>query len=114
MNKTIEKIEYYKRTTLDHRLEVLNKDYAEARASYNDSGYDRYWNKMQRIEEEINELTEYRSRDDAIDASIRAMRATEAELEVIKKTLKNKVFYLKAVVPDCSEIRSVEEYIDKL
>ena len=36
------------------------------------------------------------------------------ELEEIKKTLKNKLFYLLAAIPECSEGRSIQAYVEQL
>lgn len=114
MNKTIEKIEYYKKNMLDKALEKAKAEYADAEGSYNDTGYDRYWNKMQKLEDEIKELEEYISKDSAISDAVREKEKVRAELSRIKRELGNKLFYLLAAIPECSEARSIKEYLDKL
>lgn len=59
MNKVIEKIEDYKTKKIESRLSKLKADYENAQDFYNDTGYDRYFNKMNKCEEEILELEEY-------------------------------------------------------
>ncbi len=70
MNKTIEKCEAYKRKTVETALEKARAAYEEARGSFNDTGYDRYYNRMEKLGREINELEEYQQRDGAIRAAI--------------------------------------------
>ena len=114
MNKTIEKIENYKADKLAAALEKAEKKLSEAKGSYRDTGYDRYYNKMQKYENEIEELIAYRDRDDAILDAISEKRRTRQELEEIKKDLSNKIFYLLKAIPDCSEARSLQTFVDRL
>ena len=114
MNKTIERIENYKEKTLNTAIEKLQRDRKEARDNLNATGYDRYYNKMERCEKEIDELMAYRERDSAISAAEREKALAKQELDRIKKDIKNKVFYLLADFPECTEARNLREYVDNL
>lgn len=59
MSKTIEKIETYKAKEIEKAISKLKPAYEEAKDFYTDTGYDRYYNKMQKIESELQELEEY-------------------------------------------------------
>lgn len=114
MNKTIEKVELYKKNMIEKAIEKAKSEYAEADGSYRDTGYNRYYSKMQNKAEEIEELENYLNRDNSIQDAIREKKKVREELEEIKKKLKNKLFYLLAVIPECSEARSIRDYIEKL
>ncbi len=114
MNKAIEKVETFKKTTIDKAVEKARQAYEEARGSFNDTGYDRYYNKMTKLEAEIEELEEYQQRDGAIRAAIDERAKAKQELEEIKKTLKNKLFYLMKAIPECSEGRSLQDFLETL
>lgn len=114
MNKTIEKVEFYKKNMIEKAIEKAKSEYAEADGNYRDTGYDRYFSKMQKKEKEIEELENYLSRDKAIQDAILEKKKIRAELDEIKKTLKNKLFYLLASIPECSEGRSIQEYVERL
>ena len=114
MNKTIEKCEAYKRKTVETALEKARAAYEEARGSFNDTGYDRYYNRMEKLEQEINELEEYQQRDGAIRAAIEERAKAKQEIADLKKTLKNKLFYLMAAIPECSEGRSIQEWLETI
>ena len=114
MNKAIEKCEAYKRKTIAAALEKAKAEFTDAERSFNDTGFDRYYNKMTKKGAEIAELEEYMTRDNAISAAIEEKKKVRAELEEIKKNLKNKLFYLLAAIPECSEGRSIQEYVERL
>lgn len=114
MNKTIEKIEEFKTKKIEAAIEKAREDYAEARANYNDTGHDRYFNKMEKLESEIDELEAYKDRDKAINDALREKEKTRHELDEIKKDLSNKIFYLLAALPECSEAKSLKAFVDSL
>lgn len=114
MNRVIEKCEAYKQKTVAAAMKKAQTQYDEACGSFNDTGYDRYYNKMMKLEKEISELEEYLKRDNAIQAAIIEREKTKKELTDIKKKLKNKMFYLMAAIPECSEGRSIQEYLETL
>ncbi|ADL36088.1 hypothetical protein bpr_II150 (plasmid) [Butyrivibrio proteoclasticus B316] len=108
----IEKIENYKKKVIESETKKLKDAYTEAKACYNDTGYDRYYNKMEKIEKELDELEGYASRDQAISDAINEKTKLKAEIDKIKKDLSNKLFYLIADLPDCAEARNLKEYIE--
>lgn len=46
--EVIEKVEAYKTRTVGNALNKAKEEYQDAKGSYNDTGYDRYYNKMNR------------------------------------------------------------------
>lgn len=66
MNKYVEKVEKYKEKELTAALEKLRSEYKEAEDFYNDTGYDRYFNKMQRREMQIDEIEAYLESDKTV------------------------------------------------
>ncbi len=114
MNKTIEKIERYKESTINKQIEKLKNSYEEARSCYNDTGYDRYYNKMMKCESEIEELEAYRNRDNAISEAISEKAQVREELDKIKKDLSSKLFYILADKPESTDVRNLKDYIEKI
>ena len=95
MNKRIEKVESYKKKILNQALEKLKAEYAEAEDFYRDTGYDRYFKKMQKCEAELQEIEEYLCKDEVVTKDL----STEQYREYLKMkqdltTIKNKLFYL--------------------
>lgn len=120
-NKAIEKVESYKIRTIGNALRKARTNYEEARVSYNQTGYDRYYNKMNRLEQEIEELEAYLEKDRINERLLNLKSELEGEkasykmkLQEIKKDLMNRLFYLLKVIPECSEAKSLEAYINKL
>lgn len=114
MHKAIEKVEAYKEKTIRTALDKAMVARAEALGSFSDTGYDRYYNKAERMEKEIEELEAYLDRDNAIEEAIKVREKNQQKIEDIKKTLKNKLFYLMKAIPECSEGRSIQEYLETL
>ncbi|MBP3577485.1 MAG: hypothetical protein J6K15_05170 [Lachnospiraceae bacterium] len=105
MNKHIEKVEKYKEKTLKTALEKLKAEYAEAEDFYTDTGYDKYYNKMNKCEAQIEEIEEYMSRGQEEKRVI----ATDEYKELLQlrekmKCVKNKVFYLSKELPMCADL----------
>lgn len=97
MNKYIEKVEQYKQKTLNNALERLQAEYHEARRDYADSGWDRDFNKMNRRENQINEIEEYlRPKREMTPEECEEL----SELRRIIKSAKNSVFYLTKEWPE--------------
>lgn len=53
MHKLIEKVEAYKEKVIGKEIEKNELKYKEAADNYNDTGYDRYYNKMQKLDKEL-------------------------------------------------------------
>ena len=82
---------------------AINKNrakYQEADASYRDTGYDRYFNKMKKLDAEYEELTAFLEKDkEEISVSeIKELR----ELRYILKNVKSKWEYLRMELPASS------------
>lgn len=97
MSKYVDKVEAYKHKVLDAELEKLETDYKEAEEFYRDTGHDRYFNKMQKCEKEIEEIKDYLHKDEVVVKDI----TTDEYKEYLKmkqdlKVIKNKLFYLVA------------------
>lgn len=119
--EVIEKVEAYKTKTVENALNKAKEEYQDAEGSYNDTGYDRYYNKMNRLEKTIEELEAYIEKDRVNERLLDLKSELECEKELnrkkiqeIKKDLMNKLFYLLKAIPECAEARSLEEYIKKL
>lgn len=112
MNKTIEKIEAYKEKEIEKALTKAQTEYDEARDSYNDTGYDKYFNKMSKCEKIINELKDYKCLNGSKDIST----AEYKEYYKMKKdleTLKNKFFYLVSDfgLPATADVIGIQEML---
>lgn len=97
MSKYIEKVENYKQKILGTAIEKLKAEYDEAKDFYGDTGYDRYFNKMNKCEAELEEIKDYLHKD---EVKIKDL-STDKYKEYLKmkrdlNTIKNKLFYLKA------------------
>ena len=121
MNKAIERVEAYKAKTVGNALNKAKADYEDAKDFYNQTGYDRYYNKMNRLEQEIEELEAYLEKDRVnerlsdLKSELECEKATyRKKLQEIKKDLMNRLFYLLKVIPECSEAQSLEAYIKNL
>lgn len=119
--EVIEKVEAYKAKTVENALNKAKEEYQDAMGSYNDTGYDRYYNKMNRLEKTIKELEAYIEKDRVNERLLDLKSELECEkalyskkIQEIKKDLMNKLFYLLKVIPECTEARSLEEYIKNL
>ena len=80
--KTIERVN----GILDKATDSLKAEYHEAEGSYRDTGWDRYYTKMERLEKEIEELEKYRQ----VDAKLR-----QAEKALNKQRAVKKIFFKK-------------------
>lgn len=89
MNKYVEKVEQYKEKVLKPALEKLKAEHEEAEDSYRDTGYDRYYKKMQKCESQIEEIEQYLK---AGTMEVREVTASEYKelLELRQKNEKHK------------------------
>ena len=100
MNKWLENI----KLKIISKMETNRKQYEEADASYKETGYDRYYNKMVKLDEEYEELKKFlnvNKEDDTYKAKY--IRENKELLNVIKN-VKSKVFYLSKELPTCAEL----------
>lgn len=110
--KIIQKVEEYKNKTIKAAYEKALEQYNEASDFYRDTGYDRYYNKMQRLESEMSKLDAYIHADvpETLQSSdIREFYKMQKDL----KSLKNKVFYLEKDLnlPYCNELETIKDIL---
>lgn len=116
MNKTVEKIENYKNREIVKAMEKAKKGYDEAEDSYRDSGYDRYFKKMEKYEKEIEELEEYLHGTKSKGEEISVDQYKEyKEMKEDLKNLASKFFYMfkDFNLPDTPEIQGIQRILDK-
>jgi hypothetical protein len=80
--KTIERIN----RILDKALGDIKAEYDEANGNYRDTGWERYYTKMERLEAEIKELEKYRH----VEAKLR-----QAEKALDGQRMVKKIFFRK-------------------
>ena len=116
MNKTIEKIEAYKNREIEKALTKAKTEYEEANSFYRDTGYDRYYNKMQKREKAISELEKY-SQKDAPAAKDLTTQQYREYLDMMRdmKNLQSMFFYLYRdfELPETSELRGIQKILEK-
>jgi hypothetical protein len=92
------------------RMEQNRKDFVEVEASYRDTGYDKYYNKMNRLDAEYKELKEFIH----LEETTEALPQTVVELDRLREVLKNiksKVFYMEADFPANSHLIGLKELL---
>ena len=107
MNKYVEKVEQYKGKVLKPALEKLKAEHEEAEGSYRDTGYDRYYKKMQKCESQIEEIEQYLK---AGTMEVREVTASEYK-ELLELSIKNKVFYLSKEMPMCADLMNLQDVL---
>ena len=112
MNKYIEKVERYKEKVLRPALEKLKADYEEAEDFYRDTGYDRYYNKMKKCENQIEEMEKYLNAGKEEIKQITPGEYKELlELREVIKNVKSKVFYLSKELPMCADLLNLQDLL---
>lgn len=112
MNKYIERVEKYKEKVLRPALEKLKEEHKEAEEFYRDTGYDRYYNKMQKCETQINEIEEYMNKGKEEKKEITASEYLELlQLREKMKNVKSKVFYLSKELPMCADLINLQDLL---
>lgn len=92
-------------------LEKLNNQYDEALMNYQDTGYDRYYNKMGRVEQQIEELTKFIEGD--------AIAKSEANrYKRMYQEIKDILFYINSMIDNLTDddftSPGVNQIIDQL
>lgn len=116
MNNTIKKIEEYKSRELNKAISKAEIGYKEAKKSYDDTGYDRYFNKMERCEKELQELQEYLHKDETVVKDLSTNEYREyLDMKENFKTLISKFFYMFADLnlPETSEVKGIQRLLEK-
>lgn len=91
MHKEIEKAVL----RITQAMEKNRKAYLEAEEFYRDTGYDRYWNKMVRLDAEYKELKDFLHPEEVVEVRPETIRKLD-ELQKKVKNIKNKWEYLCA------------------
>ena len=114
MNKTIEKIEEYKSKEIAKAIEKAKKGYEDAKDFFTDTGYDWYFNKMQKCEAELQELEDYLHKDETAVKDL----STDQYREYLKmkedlKNLKSKLIYLISDLglPETANLISMQDIL---
>lgn len=112
--KVIEKIEAKKHEMLEKEINKLKFQYDVAQDWYRDTGYDKYFKKMERIEKELIEIEKYRDKDKLLEEEKEILINKKHETQEFVTKIKNKLFYIIADFPDCADIRNLKEYLDTI
>ncbi len=117
MNKTIERVEAYKKKTIDNAIDKAKKGYEEAKDFYTDSGYDRYFNKMEKCEKELQELEEYlyKKNEDTVSDLSTEQYKEYLDMKQDIKSLCNKFFFMFADLnlPETPEVNGIQRILEK-
>ena len=89
-------------------MEKNRKCYAEAKRSYADTGYDRYLNKMEKLNVEYGELRRFLHPEEKVDAGAETFSKLE-ELKISIKNIKSKWEYLRADLPVSADVIGIED-----
>lgn len=118
IHKLIEKVEAYKEKVIGKEIEKNELKYKEAADNYNDTGYDRYYNKMQKLDEELNELKNYLKTEEkselATDTMTADMYKEYKELKLAMKSLRSHFLYVKSDLnlPYTRDLECMEEILN--
>lgn len=104
MHKEIEKAVL----RITQAMEKNRKLYAEAEESYRDTGYDRYWNKMQKLDAEYEELKAFIAPDKPIEGRHETLVKLD-ELQRKVKSIRSKWEYLRADLPASAESVGIDD-----
>lgn len=114
MNKIIEKIEQYKEKNLDKALSNAKTNYEEAKASFNDTGHYRYYNKMEKLRKEIEEMEAYSKNE--VPKSLSTYEYREYfQMKQDMKNIKSKLEYLvkDLGLPITSDLAGIKRILEK-
>ncbi len=100
MNKWLENI----KIKIISKMKTNRKQYEETDASYRETGYNRYYNKMKKLDEEYEELKKFLNEDKEDDTFKAKYIVENKELLNTIKNVKSKVFYLSKELPACAEL----------
>lgn len=89
-------------------MEKNRKQFLETEASYRDTGYDRYWNKMQKLDEEYEELKAFIGSDRALEIGPETIMQLD-ELKRKVKSIRSKWEHLSADLPASAESVGIDE-----
>lgn len=86
--------------------------FEEAEEWYRDTGYDRYFKKMNKLDAEYEEYKTFLHIDDELDITQEVSTLKELdELKRVISTVKSKVFYLSQDIPQCAELNTLQDML---
>ena len=95
-------------------LNKLNEAYDEALMNYQDTGYDRYYNKMGKIENQIEELEKFINGDSIAKDEARRYKKMYGEI-------KDALFYVNKMIDNLTDedftsprVNSIIDYLQKM
>lgn len=103
MHKEIEKAVL----RITQAMEKNRKAYTEADENYKDTGYDRYWNKMQKLDDEYEELKAFLLPNEEINVNTDTIKLNELREKV--RCIKSKWEYLRADLPYSAESVGIDD-----
>ena len=116
MNKTIEKIEAYKAKEITKAMKKAQQGYEEAKDFFSDTGYDRYFNKMEKCEKEIQELEDYLHKDEVKVNDLSTDQYREyLDMKKDIQSISSKFFFMFADfnLPETSEVQGIQRILEK-
>lgn len=116
MSKTIEKIEAYKAKEIEKALSKAKQGYEEAKDFYQDTGYDRYFKKIEKYEKELHELEEYLHKGETVVKDLSTEQYREyIDMKNDMKNLISKFFYMFSDfnLPETAETQGIQRILEK-
>lgn len=116
MNKTIEKIEAYKSKEIEKALSKAKQGYEDAKDFYQDTGYDRYFKKMEKCEKELHELEDYLHKGESVVKDLETDQYREyLDMKKDLNSLQSKFFYMFADfnLPETAEVQGIQRLLEK-
>lgn len=104
MNKEIEKAVL----RITQAMEKNRKAYDEARGSYGDTGYDRYWNKMNKLDAEYEEFKAFLHQEERAEECPGSLRKL-SELQQKVKCIKSKWESLRYDLPVTADTIGIDD-----
>ena len=90
-------------------MEKNRKDFVELERNYQDTGYDRYWNKMQKLDAEYEELRAFIQPKQELSPNKEV-----DELRRIVKNIKSKWEHLKSDIPITADLMGIDDLFKEL
>lgn len=116
MNKTIEKIEAYKAKEIKKAMGKAQQGYEEAKDFFSDTGYDRYFHKMEKCEKEIQELEDYLHKDEVKVNDLSTDQYREyLDMKKDIQSISSKFFFMfeDFNLPETSEVQGIQRILEK-
>ncbi len=109
MRKEIEKV----MLRIAKIVEKNRKLYAEAERNYKDTGYDRYWKKMKKLDAEYEEMLQVLYPKEQIEVGCETLKKLD-ELQQKIKCIKSKWDYLRHELPDTVDTIGIDDIFNDI